>query len=216
MRQHLKHIKTTRKRLADGSTRVHYYHRKTNKKIDGELGTPEFLASYVKASEPNKNRATAGTFHALVESYFQSSAFNGLMPRTQRDYRQQSNIVLDGFAHAPLGALEDKRIRGDFGKWRNKLAKTSPRQADYALAFLSCVLSHACDTGVLGVNYAKGLGRICKSNRTEKIWEDSDVEAFLRHATPEMALALRLALDTAQRQGDLIRLAWGQFRGGSD
>jgi integrase len=65
------------------------------------------------------------------------------------------------------------------------------------------------------VNYAKGLGRVYKSNRTEKIWEDSDVEAFLRHATPEMALALRLALDTAQRQGDLVRLTWGQFRGGA-
>ena len=73
MRQHLKHIKTTRKRLVDGSTRVHYYHRKTNKKIDGDLGTPEFLANYIKACEPDKGRAPVGTFHALVESYFEGS-----------------------------------------------------------------------------------------------------------------------------------------------
>ena len=132
-----------RKRLADGSIRTHYYHRKTNKKIDGDLGTPEFLANYIKAGEPDKGRAPAGTFHALVEIYLQSSAFDGLKPRTQRDYRRQSNIVLDAFAHAPLGALEDRLIRGDFGQWRDKLAKTSPRQADYAVAFLSCVMSHA-------------------------------------------------------------------------
>ena len=93
MRQHLKHIKTTRKVLADGTTRTHHYHRKTNKKIAGDLGSPEFLTNYLAASEPTKGRPLPGTLHALVESYFNSSAFGHLKPRTQQDYRKKSDVV---------------------------------------------------------------------------------------------------------------------------
>ncbi len=39
----LKHIKVVHARLADGSTKVFRYHRRTGKRIDGEPGTPDFL-----------------------------------------------------------------------------------------------------------------------------------------------------------------------------
>jgi hypothetical protein len=42
----LKHIKIVTARLADGSTKVFRYHRRTGEKIEGEPGTPEFLRSY--------------------------------------------------------------------------------------------------------------------------------------------------------------------------
>ena len=100
MRCKLEHVHSVRKRLADGRVAVYHYHRRTRKRIHGEPGTPEFLASYVEAG---------------------------------------------------------------------------------------------------------------KVNRAEKIWSDADIAKFETVASAELILALRLALDTGQRQGDLLRLPWSAF-----
>lgn len=214
MLQRFKHIKVVKKRLADGTINFHRYHRKTGKKIEGEPGTPTFAASYAAASEFDVNRVPTGTIHALVEQYFQSSVFSELSPRTQIDHRRNADKVLDKFGNAPIEVFEDKRIRKDLRQWRDKIAKEiGPRQADYRVAFLRRVLSVAYDNGEIGINHARNLGQLYTGDRADKIWEDEHIEAFLAHATPEMALALRLALDTVQRQGDLIRLSWTQFDG---
>lgn len=44
-----KHIHTIKRALANGEVRLHYYHRFTRKKIEGEPGTPEFMKSYKAA-----------------------------------------------------------------------------------------------------------------------------------------------------------------------
>jgi hypothetical protein len=41
-------INTVRKRLADGSVRIYYYHRDTGTRLDGKPGSPEFIASYAR------------------------------------------------------------------------------------------------------------------------------------------------------------------------
>ncbi|MGI9411602.1 MAG: tyrosine-type recombinase/integrase, partial [Hyphomicrobiaceae bacterium] len=99
-------------------------------------------------------------------------------------------------------------------QWRDQIAKDiGPRQADYRIAFLRRVLSVAYDNGDIDINHARNLGQLYSGDRAEKIWENAHIDAFLARASPEMALALRLALDTAQRQGDLIKLPWTQFDG---
>jgi len=213
--QRLTHIKTARKKLRDGTVNIHYYHRRTGKKITGEPGSPEFQQSYADASKFD-TRNDHNTIAYLVELYMKSDAFTkDLSPRTQKDHRSNSVGVLSRFGKAPIGAFEDKRIRRDIREWRDKRAESSPRQADYALAFLRRVLSFAHNDGMIENNHATKLGQAYTGSRSEKIWQDEDIEAFLRRASPEMALALRLALDTAQRQGDLIRLTWTAFDGQS-
>ena len=212
--QRLKHIKTARKKLRDGTVNIHYYHRRTGKKITGEPGSPEFQQSYASASTFDV-RTDPNTIGYLIQLYMKSEAYNGLSDRTKTDHKYNSKTVLATFEKAPIGVFEDKRIRRDLREWRDKLALNSPRQADYALAFLRRVLAFAHDDGMIANNYATKLGQSYTGTRSEKIWQDADVLAFLSHASPELALALRLALDTAQRQGDLIRLTWSAFDGQS-
>ena len=76
-------------------------------------------------------------------------------------------------------------------------------------------MSHAVDDGLIDHNYAKGVRRLYKANRADKIWSDADIAAFQAVASAELTLALRLALDTGQRQGDLLRLPWSAFDGGA-
>lgn len=214
MLQRIKHIRGVKKKLSSGKTTTYWYHRHTGKRIKGVRGTEEFLANYVEAGHRG-SRTDPTSFHYLVELYLNSAAFRNLAPRTQKDHRHNADVVLKEFKSLSIRAVQDKRIRQDFRTWREDLAERSPRQADYALAFLRRVLSFAYDDGIIGVNHATKLGQLYSSDRSDAIWEDEDILAFLAHAGPELALALRLALDTAQRQGDLIRLSWTQFTGNS-
>ena len=46
------------------------------------------------------------------------------------------------------------------------------------------------------------------------MWSEEQVTAFLKVASPELRLALLLALWTGQRQGDLLLLPWTAYKNG--
>jgi integrase len=58
-----------------------------------------------------------------------------------------------------------------------------------------------------------GFERAYASDRSDIIWLPEHIEAFLRVASPEMQLAMVLALHTGQRQADIRRLAWTAYDG---
>jgi integrase len=78
---------------------------------------------------------------------------------------------------------------------------------------LARILSFSKDRGLIGSNPCEGGGRLYSADRTDKIWCDEDVTAFLSNAPPGLALAMMLALWTGQRQGDLLRLPWSAYDG---
>jgi integrase len=60
-----------------------------------------------------------------------------------------------------------------------------------------------------------GFERAYSSDRSEIIWLSEHVEAFLKVASPEMQLAMVLALHTGQRQADILKMAWSSYDGTS-
>ena len=66
---------------------------------------------------------------------------------------------------------------------------------------------------MIAVNVCERGGRLYEADRAEIIWLDSHIEAFCSVASPELALALMMALWTGQRQGTLIAIAWSQYDG---
>ena len=131
----------------------------------------------------------------------------------QRAYRAYIKLIEEDFGDLPLAALKDPRVRGEFKSWRDKFAST-PRKADFAWTTLARILAFSRDRGLIATNPCEGGGRLYKANRTDKIWQDTDVAAVLSHATPGISLAMMLALWTGQRQGDLLRLPWSAYDGG--
>ena len=49
MRAKISGINTVRKRLADGSIHIYFYHRGTGTRLEGKPGSSEFIASYANA-----------------------------------------------------------------------------------------------------------------------------------------------------------------------
>ena len=213
MRIRLRGINSVRKKLADGSVKIFYYAWKSGPALKGELGSPEFIASYNEAVA-RKVVAPTGTLLSLLQQYQASSDFLDLAKSTRRSYIALIKRIEKKFSDFPLSALTDRRTRGIFKNWRDTIAATSGRrQADYTWTVLARVLSWGLDRGIVAVNPCERGGRLYRGSRKEKIWTDDDEANFLKNAPAHLHLALLLALWTGQRQGDLLRLPWSAYDG---
>ena len=152
MRVHLKGINNHTAKLADGTTKTYWYAWKGGPRLRGEPGTPEFIASYNEAAA-QKIKTPTGLLFSLLQAYQASEDFRQLAPRTRDDYKRiiQKEIEPE-YSDFPLSGLTDKRTRGIFMEWRDKLALKSRRQADYAWTVLARVLSWSKDRGKITVN----------------------------------------------------------------
>ena len=213
MRMTLKGINSRRKRLADGSFKIYYWAWKGGPPLVGEPGTPEFLASYNEAGA-TKIAPPTGVLLTLLFRFQESAEFqHGISPRTRRDYIKQIKRIEQAFGDFPIKGLNDPRSRAIFLEWRDKLAQTSLRQADYAYGTLARILSWAHNRGMIATNPCSKGGKLYHGSRASKIWHDEEVSRFLRTAPPYLQLAMLLAINTGQRQGDLLRLPWSAYDG---
>ncbi|MHC2108348.1 tyrosine-type recombinase/integrase [Methylobacterium sp. CM6246] len=212
MRVRLKGINSKTKVLADGSKRTYHYAWKGGPRIEGELGTPEFMASY-NAAVTGRAKPVEGMLLSVLNEFQESEAFRGLADVTRKDYARHIRSIEAEFGDFPIAGLTDKRSRGDFKAWRDRLARSSKRQADYAWSVLARILSWALDGGRVPANPCEKGGRLYKAERSDKVWSEADEAAFLTSAPQHLHLPLIMALWTGQRQGDLLRLPWSAYDG---
>lgn len=212
MRVRLKGINQVAKRLADGSKVTYWYAWKGGPRLVGKPGTPDFIASYNEACA-QKKAPPQGRLLRILNEYQQSQDFLKLADRTRDDYIGKIKLIEKKFGDFPLAALRDKRSRGIFKDWRDQLAKTSLRQADYAWTVLARVLNWALDRGKVDANPCEKGGRLYDGSRAENVWTAEDESAFLKKAPAHLHLPLLLALWTGLRQCDLLRLPWSAYDG---
>jgi integrase len=208
----LKHVKPVKKRLASGETVTYYYHRVTGRRIHGQPGTGEFLANY-EAAGAVEPKVAPDSVAAMLLAFRSSGVFVALRERTKADYEKILDGIGERFGTCELEAFNDPRIRRDIMEWREGIAKRSRKQADYAFAVLRRTLQWAYDQGMLAVNHAMRGGKLYTPDRSDKIWEQDKINAFMRVAHETLKQAFRLALDTGQRQGDLLALTWTAYDG---
>lgn len=230
MRLNLKGIQRIKKKLRDGTHSTHFYLRGVGaiKPLPGDMnepfdvGTPAFMRSYfLLIDAPNRARTT-GTLQQIINGYKKSPQFTDLAPRTKRDYdlhiAKIEKAVLKPnspvFATYPLNVIDDPKIRGRILSWRDKMAETSPRQADSTIAVLRVILEWGRDRGMISNNHITRPKKVYKADRSDKLWLPEHLTAFREKASEEMKLALALALWTGQRQTDLLKLTWSNIKDG--
>lgn len=211
MLMRVKGIHTTRATLADGTKRVYHYAWKGGPRINAEPGTPEFWAAYNKIVA-SRAEHTVGRLGDIIDEYLVSGEFKTVSTSHQRALRSYLELIRKQFGTMPLQVIEDRRVRGDFRKWRDKFVAT-PRKADYAWTTLSRLMTFAIDRGHISVNPCTGAGRLYEADRADKIWGPAELRALLEAASAPLQQALMLALWTGQRQGDLLRLTWAAYDG---
>lgn len=215
MRMRLEGINSATKVLASGKKVTYWYAWRGGPRLEGQPGSPEFVASYNTAvADAPKRPAATLSLQTILDAYQDSAEFqNSLAERTQRDYKRKLKLIGKQFGDLPIGALNSRKVRQDFLGWRDELAKRSLRQADYTMVILSAALSFGVDRGFVQENHASRIKRLYDGNRVDRIWRSEDATAFLRSAPDQLYLPFMMALWTGQRQGDLLRLPWSAYDG---
>src|SRR5262245_31367790 len=188
--------------------RTYYYAWRGGPRLRGELGSPEFIASYNEAHE-NLRRPDTGRFRSVVTLYRASDDYEKkLAASTKRNWAPWLDRIGFYFGDLRIAQFDrPEKIRPVIRRWRNQWADT-PRTADYALQVLSRVLSYAVDPlGKIAANPCDGIKHLYSVDRSEIIWTESDIAEFKAVCSGELADAVDLAAHTGLRLGDLIRLS---------
>src|SRR6516225_1527367 len=177
MRVRLKGINSYTAQLADSTKKTYWYAWKGGPRLCGEPGSPEFIASYNEAIA-RKVAPQRGTMLGLLHQYQASEDFRLLADSTRRSYVPLIVRIEKNLGDFPLSALSDRRARGVFLEWRDKIAASSGRrQADYAWTVLPRVLSGSGTRGQISNNPGERGARLNRGGaRVEKIGPD-DAEA---------------------------------------
>jgi hypothetical protein len=144
-----------------------------------------------------------GVLLNVLVKFEDTEEFRSLADRTKADYKAIiDKKIMPQFGDFPLAALTDKRARGEFKDWRDRLALKSRRQADYAWVVLARILAVALDRGWIGANPCEKGGRLYHGTRAETgfgrrtrsksfSWAASWMEsAYARHCTWSKPLCL--------------------------
>lgn len=205
-------VNKIRRKLATGEVRTYYYHRSTGTRLTGVPGSIEFRAAYAEAELAVTSR-NKGTLSQLLRDFEGTNKWRRLAESTKKEYKRVFAFWDSQYGTCPYRALEDKAFRADVLKWHDTFSEAKPREADNRVTILARVLSWGAKDGPLKVNVLDGFERAYSSDRSEIIWLPEQVESFLAVASPEMQLAMALALHTGQRQGDIRKLAWSTYDG---
>jgi Phage integrase family. len=162
------------------------------------------------AAAQDAEPARKNTIGWLIEDYLASNTFASKAERTQKDYRYYLGQIKEMFGDAPIRDLEPPEGRVFIYRFINRFAD-KPRKGNHFRALFSVICSHALLINKLKSNPVDGVPQLSTKPR-QQFWTFEQEETFLANCDDEMIkLAFMLGAYTAQRQGDLLAMAWNQF-----
>ncbi|CUX81082.1 MAG: Phage integrase family [Roseibaca calidilacus] len=202
----VKGVHRVRKRLADGRTmEYHYAWRGGPKFWDSSMPFGKHTLDYAGALKDRlmERRDPGDSFQALINSFFDSTDFRRLAPRTQRDHKinvSRPGGIEEKYGKVPLKVFDDVRIRQNVLKWRDTF---SDGTGDNIFATLQRILSFGLDRGILQHHHLLKVRKKVKKNRAEIVWTPDELETFIAGAPAYVGRILRVAVETGLRPGDI-------------
>jgi integrase len=213
-----KGLKPVRRTLADGSSRLYWYHRASGRRLEHDPETAEGLLevagldAQAKAVEAVSGHST-GSLAALWAAYRESPEWRGLKPRTRSDYQAVRDWLGSGAERAIVKAITGPQVLA----LRDKAAKAKGRRfGNYVLAVVRLVLEWGRERGWRADNPAMRLKSIRKPKGERKVnraWSANEVEAFADGCPAQIALPFALGLFAGMRQGDALSVTWAAYNG---
>ncbi|MDX2334569.1 hypothetical protein [Brevundimonas vesicularis] len=132
---------------------------------------------------------------------------------TQRDYRRQLDKVQAKFGKLSIAAMNAPLISDHIYRWRDEMAKASPRQADYAISVLAAMLTWCVRRGLIDHNRASGVSDVYAANRRENVWTPEQEAALHAIASTPLRWFATVAVETGLSQQDLLVLPKSAVQG---
>lgn len=186
------------------------------KRITGKPGTAEFYNSWLEAGRGEaREQPVKGLFAEVIKAYKASPKWRNLSDGSKRNYGYLLKEIEKRFGDTETRAFNQRQMRGKILEWRDKHALKAPATAELCLTLLKVIVRFAEGRGMLDTNILAGVEKNRPSrNRADEIWTYAEIKRILAVASPELCWAIKLALLTGQRIGDLIRLKWRDIRNG--
>lgn len=173
--------------------------------------TPEFMMQYqaclnkevAKAITPGANRTKAGSFNALIVTYYSSPEFQGLRSSTKSTYRG----ILERFrlkhGDKPVAKIERQHIKAIIGGMSE-----TPAAANNLLDRLRGLMTLAMDIGMRKDDPTIRIRGYRNKTDGFHTWTEAEIVAFeQRHEIGTVPrLALSLMLYTGQRRSDAVTM----------
>ena len=151
--------------------------------------------------------ARPGSVRWLIAAYLAHDDYLLLAERTRCDYRRHLDYVGLKLGDAALRAMSPRVVQA----LKRGLSAT-PVQANRVVATFRLLLSFGVREGFVQHNPARSF-RQYRERPRRQVWRHDEERRFLDVCGPGLALAYLLAVYTAQRQGDVLRLPWSAFDG---
>jgi integrase len=195
----------------------HYFRKPGCKRVrlPGVLGSAEFIEAYQMAlsqvpPEIGANRTKAGTVNAAIVRYYDSSRFFGsLSPATQQMRRAILERFRNDYGDKPIATLPPKLIN-------LKLEKMKPFAARNWLKAIRHLMQFAVSAELIASDPTAGIKAKVPKSDGIYTWNEDEIAAFENTDAigTKPRLAMALALYTAQRRGDIIRMGRQHVRDG--
>jgi integrase len=155
------------------------------------------------------SRTKPGTANAVIVGYYTCLAFRGLAEGTQVMRRRILEKFRERHGHKRIATLEQKDVQ----RMANQM---KPGQARNWLKTMRHLLDFAVAEGFRADNPAHGFKLGKMKTKHHRPWTDAELEQYeCTHAVGTKArLAFALGLYTAQRAGDVTRMARQHIRNG--
>jgi len=208
----LKGIHRVKKKQADGSIKVHLYHRATGLPLDAN----RLAESYADAEKKMRWKGES-TLTALIRFFDTSSTFDALSETSRREYPWKLKRIEAKWGSVPEATFNNQddadAFAADVLTWHQELGKTSRRSADNLMSALCRVLSFAKEKRRIKYHPIPSFQRLYKSDRADKTWSEDLQQKFIRTARPAMATAMYLVRNTAMRASDIRKFPWTRYNG---
>lgn len=180
-----------------------------------EFGTPAFFTELAKIEDEAKGtKPKKGTLGPLIAAYKSTSKFTELKPRTRADYQKVFDY-LQPLAHAPLIEMTPgwvARLReAAFNKHKRRFA-------NYVLAVMSVLFSHAIEMELIATNPVTNVKKVRRPKGmadANRPWTKDECDAVMAAAPIHLKVVIGLCMYTGMREGDALSATWSIYKDGS-
>ena len=146
----------------------------------------------------------------VIDTYKKSPAFTTKAYATQRIYSQCLDRIDAWAGDQPIGTIS----RGNIINFHQTLYAKKPAFANAIGRQMRILFEFIYDRGIIDSNPARRIKMHSLPPR-DQVWSIAAQDKFIQVAQDmgysSMALAVLLAVSTAQRQGDILKLCWSQY-----
>lgn len=153
-------------------------------------------------------RKPVGEVDRLILAFIDSRDFRETAPRTQHDYQRILTAMRDEIGDLNLADID----RTGLERYHERMTEQhGKRQGLYRMQMIRRLFYWAPHHGFpMAANPATKLGLRNPRGR-QTLWTLDQLRELVGIAPPSIKMAVRLALYTCQRQGDVLRMGWAQY-----